>query len=1101
MKVGTATTWSTVASAAWHSAALKSDGTVWTWGDNTYGQLGDGTTTHRLAPVQVTALSGTFTAVAAGYDHTLALRNDNTIWAWGRNDKGQLGATTSDTCNELACARTPLQLTLTGAMSIAAGLDHSLAVSTDQTLWAWGGNAHGQVGNGTTTDQPTPTQVATAVSSAEAAELHSVARKTDGTVWTWGWNGNGQLGVGSTEQHTSPIQVGGLSGMSAVAAGSFFTLALRLSDGTVWSWGYNVDGEIGDGTTTDRLAPVQVVGVGGVGMLSGMSAISAGSAHSLALKSSDGSILGWGWNGMGALGKGGADRCSCTTPVNVRNSANSGNFVGATKISAGSFHTLARKSDGTLWAWGDDFYGQLGDGTATDRSLPVIIALGDVVAVSGGTGHSLALKGDGTVWAWGLNGNGQLGDGTTQDRLSPVQVKGVGGSGSLTGIIAISAGNYHNVALKGDGTVVAWGWNGVGQLGDGSQTTRTTPVQVQSLSSVVQIAAGGQHSLARKSDGSVSAWGNNTEGELGDGTNLFKTTPVSLTSLGAVSTIGAGYYHSLAAKPDGSLYAWGANGSSQLGGGGGDRNTPAIVSGISDVRVATGGAHHTLAITADGTVWAWGRNDFGQVGNGTTADAEPTPTPVVGLNGASAVAAGRLHSLALKSDGTTWAWGSGFYGALGTGTRDHQYVAVQITALGAAGAVAAGELHSLSTGSPRTEPAPQSWGDDTSGELGDDTTLADKTSPVAITGLLGPAALAAGGLHSLALMPDGTMKAWGENGDGQVGNNTTTDQRTPVPVSEIASAVAIAAGGKHSLAVLLDGTVRAWGKNSNGQLGDSTTTTRKTPVTVSGLTGVTAVSAGTSHSLALKSDGTVLAWGLNTNGRLGDGTTTQRKTPVPVLNLGGVTAIAAGGAHSLALTSDGSVWAWGLNTSGQLGDGTTTQRLVPVAVSGLTNVVAIAAGDNHSLALRSDGSLWAWGSNVSGQIGDNTSGSANNRATPVQVKGPGGVGNLQNVVSIDAGTAHSLAAKSDGTVWAWGSGADGRLGNGSTLQQNAPVQSGGLTSVTQVAAGTRHSLARTTQEQTQSYGYDRLYRLTADNPTTYGYDPVGSGLAIGRDDL
>ena len=356
--------------------------------------------------------------------------------------------------------------------------------------------------------------------------------------------------------------------------------------------------------------------------------------------------------------------------------------------------------------------------------------------------------------------------------------------------------------------------------------------------------------------------------------------------------------------------------------------------------------------------------------------------------------------------------------------------------------------------------APSAFGDNASGQLGDNSTT-DRSSPIAISALGTPTQLAAGGLHSLALMAGGTVKAWGENADGQIGNNSSTDQKTPLAVSGMTGAIALGAGGGHSLAVLADGTVRSWGRNANGQLGNGSTTLSRVPVTVSGLGSVSAASGGTAHTLALKSDGTAWAWGLRTNGRLGVGAGTgNQTTPVQVSGLTSVRAVAAGGAHSLALKADGTVWAFGFNLSGQLGDNTTTERLAPVQVKDpagtgfLAGVVAIAAGGDHSLALKADGTLFAWGSNLNGQIGDNTSGSANNRKLPVQVKGPGGVGFLTTVASIEAGTAHSVAAKGDGTVWAWGLGTDGRLGNGSTAQQPAPVQAGTLALVTKVPPAT-----------------------------------------------
>ena len=344
------------------------------------------------------------------------------------------------------------------------------------------------------------------------------------------------------------------------------------------------------------------------------------------------------------------------------------------------------------------------------------------------------------------------------------------------------------------------------------------------------------------------------------------------------------------------------------------------------------------------------------------------------------IAGGEYHSLALKSDGTVWAWGWNQYGALGDGTTNNRATAVQVSGLSGVVATGGGGFHSLALKSDGTVWA---WGNNGGGELGDGTTIY-RLTPVQVGGLSGVVALAGGGFHSLALKSDGTVWACGQNNEGQLGDGTTIDRSNAVQVSGLSGVVALAGGELHSLALKSDGTVWAWGWNQYGALGDGTTNNRATPVQVSGLSGVVALAGGYNHSLALKSDGTIWAWGNNASGELGDGTTTQRLTPVQVSALRGVIALAGGGFHSLALKSDGTVWACGRNNEGQLGDGTTTQRLTPVQVGGLSGVVALAGGEYHSLAIKSDGTVWAWGLNFYGELGDGTT---TQRNTPVQAQG------------------------------------------------------------------------------------------------------------------
>ncbi|WP_147443420.1 kelch-like protein [Corallococcus sp. AB011P] len=348
------------------------------------------------------------------------------------------------------------------------------------------------------------------------------------------------------------------------------------------------------------------------------------------------------------------------------------------RLGAGGYHSLALRQDGTFWAWGDNGYGQLGDGTTTQRLTPVPVqvqGLTGVAALATGYNHSLAVKQDGTVWAWGSNAYGQLGDGTTTQRLTPVQVQG------LTGVAALATGYYHSLALKQDGTVWAWGRNEYGQLGDGTVTNRPTPVQVQGLTGVAALAAGGFASLALKQDGTVWAWGYNGNGELGDGTTTNRPTPVQVQGLTGVAALAAGGYHALALTQNGTVWAWGRNVEGQLGDGTvTDRLTPVRVPGLTGVAALAAGTFHSLALKQDGTAWACGRNVEGQLGDGTVTN-RPTPVQVPGLTGVAALAASHNHTLALRQDGTVWAWGWNPYGQLGDGTTTQRLTPVQVPGL------------------------------------------------------------------------------------------------------------------------------------------------------------------------------------------------------------------------------------------------------------------------------------------------------------------------------------------------------------------------------------------------------------------------------------
>ncbi len=371
----------------------------------------------------------------------------------------------------------------------------------------------------------------------------------------------------------------------------------------------------------------------------------------------------------------------------------------------------------SLFSWGDNTSGQIGDTTTgSDRNLPVQVVdftdptklLRDAIAVSGGTTHTLAIRSDDSVWAWGDNHRGQLGEGSFLDQAAPVHVSG------LNNVTSVAAGCEFSLALNRNGTMRAWGFNGAGQLGDGTQLTHGTPAAVNGLTAVAAIAAGCNHSVAAKEDGSVWTWGANGTGQLGDGTQVRKLNPSQVVDpndssgfMTRVTSVEAGEEFTLALKNDGTVWAWGDNGSGQLGCGacGSFRTVPSQVidpgdsSGyLTSVIAVAAGAYHSLALKGDGTVWAWGNNSEGQLGVGQPPFFSGVPIAVHSLADIASVSAGLgWHSLALKNDGTVWAWGDNTSGQLGDGTFARKVLPVQLNALKGALALGIGSFHSLAT--------------------------------------------------------------------------------------------------------------------------------------------------------------------------------------------------------------------------------------------------------------------------------------------------------------------------------------------------------------------------------------------------------------------
>ncbi|MCM2327478.1 MAG: hypothetical protein NDI88_06295 [Lysobacter sp.] len=624
--------------------------------------------------------------------------------------------------------------------------------------------------------------------------------------------------------------------------------------------------------------------------------------------------------------------------------------------------------------------------------------------------------------------------------LSSGQPAAVAGA---SGITAIAAGDSHVLALKGDRTVIAWGNNANGQVGDGTTTQRSTPVPVTGLANVVQVAAGGGASLARTADGRAWEWGRST-------------VPTRVEGLDDVVEISAGSRFMLARLGDGTVWAWGSNDRGQLGDGTRGEPyawypTPRRVSGLANVTRISAGGDHALALRADGSVWAWGANGRGETGDGTGTD-RLVPAPVDGLAGIASISAGYGHSTAIRGDGAAFAWGANGYAELGDGTYIDRPSPVRIAALDGAVAISTGFLHAFALTPAGTFLA---WGTNDRGQLGH-ASLTHPLTPVPVPGLSGFRAVSVGDLFTVALKEDGTVWTWGDNAFGQLGNSAFTFRTTASAVA-LEGVARIASGGFHAVALKADGSVVAWGDSRAGQIGDGESVNRSAPVTVRGLgpgSSVRDVAAGGIHTLALEAAGTVLSWGDNYSSQLGPRESGDTSVPARITGLADVAAISAGGAHSVALKTDGTVWTWGHNHRGQLGDGTRSAlyqgRLAPAAVAGMAGVKSVSAGGSHTVALKSDGTLWAWGANSSGQLGDGT---FEDRLAPVRV-----ARDLAGVVAISAGDSHTLALTGDGAVWAWGANWNYRLGDATSTDRAVPVQAAGVSGVVAISASS-HSVA------------------------------------------
>lgn len=338
--------------------------------------------------------------------------------------------------------------------------------------------------------------------------------RVSGTLWCWGYNGEGQLGDGTTTDHLTPVQVGAADNWATVSPGGSHTCATRV-DGSAWCWGLNTQGELGDGTSQQRLSPVQV------GNADDWTALQAGSSHTCGLRG-DGVAWCWGANDFGKLGNGTHGRKHAEKPVRVQTK------LRFTSLEVGDEHTCAISVSGAAWCWGSNFNGQLGIGSqGRDKSRDVPTQVGedsDWTALRGGYETTCGIRGGGTAWCWGDNSSGQLGDGTTITRTVPTHV------GASARWSDVQPGGSHACGVHLDGTAWCWGSNGHGQLGDGSKAAHRSPTRVGSARNWVSASAGGStyvnHSCGVRSTGAAWCWGENAHGQVGDGSTTDRLTPV-----------------------------------------------------------------------------------------------------------------------------------------------------------------------------------------------------------------------------------------------------------------------------------------------------------------------------------------------------------------------------------------------------------------------------------------------------------------------------------------------------------------------------------------------------------------------------------------------
>lgn len=670
--------------------------------------------------------------------------------------------------------------------SVAVGDTHACGLLATGGVECWGANSSVIPSTVKSVAPVAMASVTTAV-QLSSGRGHSCAVLANGGVRCWGTNTQGQLGNNTTAAESLlPVTVSGITTAQQVSAGYSHSCAV-LVGGSVQCWGANARAQLGNNSTVDSLIPVTVAGINTAVQ------VSAGQDYSCALLTSGG-IKCWGRDFQGKLG-GGILNCglACFIPVDVSG------VTTAISVASGPNHSCAVLSTGDVRCWGDNTYGQVGDNTILlPRPTPVaVIGISTATHVTVGQFHSCARLQNGTVQCWGRNTFGQLGkDGAPSPSLTPVTVDGI------TSATQVSAGGLQSCAVLLGGGARCWGSNSSGQLGNSGSPSSLFPVAVSGINSAVGIGSGNQHSCALLGSGAVQCWGGNGTGALGNGTTTGSLSPVSVSGLTTAIQVSAGQSRTCAVLSTGAAHCWGLN-----------SLIPVAVTGLTTAVALDARGGHSCALLSGGSVQCWGNNNLGQLGNNSTINSV-TPVNVVGITTATDVSAGGL-SCARLTGGTVQCWGTGL---LGNGISGQSLVPVLVSGITTATKVAAGGSHScalLASGGV------QCWGNNSVGQLGDGTTSQGLT-PVTVVGVSSAISVSAGANHSCVVLTGGAVQCWGAGESGQLGNNGSADSPIPVTVSGLGalSATAVSAGTLHSCAVFANGSVRCWGANNSGQLGD-----------------------------------------------------------------------------------------------------------------------------------------------------------------------------------------------------------------------------------------------------------------------------------------
>ena len=1162
-----------VSAGNYHSMAIDKEGNVYTWGYNQNGQLGDGTRISNSIPTKIKLTN--ITKIATKNNTSAAIDGDGNLYTWGYNSYGQQGISIDN-------IYTPRKVpTLEQIIDIAVENNTIIVLDKKGEVLSSGYNTYGNLGNNATqtrksfdkviekyetitTGEGEETQTTTTpiylsgVKSIQAGNEFAVAIKEDGTAISWGYNGYSQSSNGTTTNNLLPVDLKygkdkeNIDKIINVSAGEGTIVVVR-EDGKVWTIGKNYSGQLGNSSAVNsnefvciskpvllfEETPIRIKGIGQnknakVNMSQGFNLLYTtieDTDLTYQIKNEKIATVEETTGKITAVKKG---KTAVTVTDKKSGETTSADVyvlgeedVTFPQIETQNYSTVTLKSNGEIWSYGYNGYGQLGTGDTTYKVLPTYTGINNITQISLGGTHTLALDTEGHVWSWGYNGYGELGNGTTTSSTEKVQVKSPDGEGVLENIVAISAGNYHSIALDKDGNVYTWGYNGYGQLGLGNTTNTVLPVKVDDLEGIIKIEAGNYTSYVIDNNNHLWSTGYNYYGELGNGSTSNRSKFTQIQTLENVSDVSASETNStIVLLSDGTVWGFGNNTNNQLTTVGGA--TPQQLKGpdgmLKDITSISVGYYTGYAITSEEKVLAWGLNNYSQLASGTT-ETKSTPVYMKEKDGndftdAMIVSGGRYSAELAKSDGTVWGVGYNGYGNIGDGTTNSKN---QITCISTPHIKLEEREVTLKLSNPNYQINPKTvYGFNILFEETEnagftyktsDETIAkidEATGKVTATGL-GKAYITVtakgteeetrvvinvigenkkveekvqvGSSHSLALKQDGTIWSWGNNTSAinttepiQIEKGKyketkeietpegTTQTTTTEKEIDLNNIKDIAVGYNHNLALDSEGHVYSWGYNGYGQLGDDSTSTKEIPTRIESLEEIEKVYCYKDVSMAINKQGEIYIWGYKYN-----------KTPTKINFYGKAISLN----EKLILAEDGSVW--------NLSDN-------PSKIDGLKNIVEVTSGENHYAALDSKGKVWVWGYNRYGQL---SQGNTTNVGTPTTVKTQDTEGtsyqDLENIVEIQAGENTLQMLSSTGEIYISGYNGYGQLGEGeSTSNITIAKKAKNMDQVKNIDTNTNHSIASDRSGFVYTTGYNGNGQLgIGSNVSTNEYTVIG----------